>query len=239
MRPARGARVLLGAAVGALVLAGCGGGSGDGAGSTTTTAPKLPAACQGPPATFDLQGGGDRPAGGASFSVTDAVARRVAVLPGEMAFDPAALSGLEKKAAVTPLAAYTLYLGDFDLDTEAIGGVGATPIAPAEGQTLGAVTVVPPTETPLATGDAVAAGKPDYATNQSLATLSAAVVADGAPPKPAAGEVAGTVELLHVGDDALCAAVDVTVSDGGEVVAKVKGTISAPVVRAADAYFLN
>ena len=65
------------------------------------------------------------------------------------------------------------------------------------------------------------------------------MVADGAAPKPAAGDVSGTVQVLHVDDDTFCAAVDVTVTDGGAVVAAVKGTVSAPVVRAADAYFLT
>lgn len=224
--------------MGAVVLVGCGGGSSDAAdGPTTTSATVLPAACKPAPVTIDLRAGGDHPAGSESFEVVDAVARRVPILPGEMAFDPAELSGLEKKAAVTPLAAYTVYLADFDLPVDLLEGASPSPVSPAEGQTLGALTVVPATDAGLAAGDVVVDGEPDLDARSTLKTLTLTVFADGDTTAQAYTDVTGQATVLAVDESTLCLDVDVTFEDQGEVVAAMKGVVSAPVVRSADAFF--
>ena len=134
----RASRTIALLAAAALVLAACGGG-GSGGDERAEPEPSVPEGCVAPPVTMDLRSGGDAPAGSESFEVTDAVARRVAILPGQMAFDPSALSTLEAQAKVTPLALYSLYLADFDIDRSLIEGVGFGEVPTEAGETLGFV----------------------------------------------------------------------------------------------------
>lgn len=239
MTGARGVRILAAALIGAAVLSSCGGG-GSGGGSdaaATTTAPTLPAACKKPPTTIDLQAGGSAPAGSDSFEVADAAARRVAILPGEMAFDPADLSGLEKKAAVSPLALYTLYLADFSISHGALSGVSPDPVTPAKGSTVGALTLVPATEAGLATDSVVTDGKLDYKTNTTFKPLGLTVYADGSTKPQAYTDITGQATILALSDTAICVDFDVTLKNGDAMVYSAKGTVLAPVVRSADAFF--
>lgn len=244
MRSARAARIIVGLAACTSVLAACGGGDSGGdssakATTTTSAAPKLPAACKLAPVTVAMTAGGEHPAGSDTFEATAATARRVPILPGEMTFDPAELSGLEKKAAVTPMAAYTLYLADFDLATDLLEGVSPVPVSPTEGQTLGALTVLPPTEGGLAVGDVITDGEPEYETTSTLKNLSLTVYADGDTTPQAYTDVTGQAEVLAVDDTTLCLDVDVTFENQGEPTYALKGVVAAPVVRAGDAFFYS
>lgn len=223
--------------VGALAACGGGGGGGSDAGATTTTAPKLPAACKQPPVTIDLEAGGTAPAGSSTFEVTDAAARRVAILPGEMAFDPADLSGLEKKAAVSPLALYTLYLADFSLSDAALSGVSPNPVTPGDGQTVGALTLVPTTEAGFTEGQVVTDAELDYETTTTFKALGLTVYADGDTTGQAYTDVAGQATILQLSEDTICVDFDVTLENQGEMVYRAKGAVVAPVVRSADAFF--
>lgn len=222
----------------ALALASCGGsGSGSGGDEAAEPGSTVPEACASPPVTMDLRSGGDAPAGSESFEVTDAVARRVAILPGQMAFDPSALSTLEAEAKVTPLALYSIYLADFDIDRSLIEGVGFGDVPTAAGQTLGVLTLVPTDEGGFATGDVVTDGELGYDLTTSLTPLSLAVYADGQDLGIAYTDVAGQVEILALDEETICVQVDVTLTNEGELVYAASGTVEAPVVRAADAFF--
>ena len=223
-----------------LALGACGGGDdGEAAEESTTTAPTLPAACQEVPVTLDLQAGGEHPAGSDAFEATDAAARRVAVLPGEMAFDPSALSGLQAEAKVTPLAAYVVYLADFEIDREQLSGTGFGDLDPGAGQTIGALSILPATEDGLAAGDVVMPGEPEYETRSTLVTLQLTVFADGDTTPQAYTDATGQVEVLQVDDETICVDADVTFENGGEMVYRMKGAVLAPVVRASDAFFFT
>lgn len=239
MRPSRGVRILFTAALGSALLAACGGGGGSDSsqGATTTAAPKVPAACKEAPVTVDLRAEGEHPAGSKTFEATDAVARRVAILPGEMAFDPADLSGLEKKAGVTPLALYTLYLADFEIPRTELSGVGFGQITPADGQTVGAITIVPLDEGGFAQGDTAVDGKFGYDLTTTLTPVGVTVFADGDTTGQAYTDTTGQVEILQLDDKTICMDFDLTFENQGETVYAAKGTVLAPVVRSADAFF--
>ena len=220
-------------------LAGCGGGGSSSPDAATTTAPAIPAACKKPPVTIDLEAGGSAPAGSKTFEVTSAAARRVAILPGEMAFDPADLSGLEKKAGVTPLALYTLYLADFRLSKAALSGVSMVPVEPGKDQTLGALTLVPTTEAGFSEGDVVTDAELGYKATTSFKALSLTVFANGDTTGQAYTDVTGQATILQLSDKTICVDFDVTLENQGEVVYRAKGAVLAPVVRSADAFFFT
>lgn len=232
---------IVAAVAGALLVLGlgaCGGGS-EQAADTTTTAPALPAECKAPPVTVDLEAAGDHPAGAEEFEVTDAVARRVAILPGEMAFDPADLSGLEKKAGVTPLALYTVYLADFEIPRDELSGVGIGQITPGEGETVGALTLVPADEGGFAEGDVVTDGELGYETTTTFTPMQLTVFADGDTTGQAYTDVSGEATILQLSEKTICVSFDVTYENQGEVVYRGKGAVLAPVVRSADAFFFT
>ena len=222
----------------ALAAAACGGGGSDGDDAAAPEA-AVPEACTTPPVTMDLRSGGDAPAGSDTFEVTDAVARRVAILPGQMAFDPSALSTLEAEAKVTPLALYSLYLADFEIDRSLLSGVGFGEVPTEAGQTLGVLTLVPDTEAGFRAGDVVADGELGYELTTSLVPLSLAVYGDGDDTGIAYTEVEGQAEILALDDDSICIEVDVTLSTGDDLAYAASGTVQAPVVRAADAFFFT
>jgi hypothetical protein len=234
-------RVGLIAALLALLAAstGCGGSGDDGADATTTPEAGAPVGCNGPPAVWDLRAGGERPAGDMDFTVTDAKARRVPILPEKMAFDPSELGGLESEAQITPLAAYTIYLSDDTIPSEQLSGSGDGLIIPGPGQTIGSITIVPSTEDGFATGDLVVDDVLTYNTSAELAPLGLTVFTDGDTTPMAFTAVKGGVEINYLGEDAICITVDVTVEDGAEMVYRAGGTILAPVVRAGSARFLT
>ena len=187
---------------------------------------------------MDLEAKGDAPAGSTDFEVTDAVARRVAILPGEMAFDPSALSGLESKASVTPLAAYSLYLADFTIPRSKLTAGGLGIVEPGDAKTVATLTLVPANEGGFVEGAVVKDGELGYETRSTMKPLQLVVLTDGGAPMPYT-DVAGQAEILQLDEEHLCVDVDVTFSNGGDEVYRAKGTVQAPVVRASDSFFYN
>ena len=110
---------------------------------------------------------------------------------------------------------------------------------PGPGETIGAITIVPTTTDGLATGDQVVDDVITYDTTTELAPLGLTVFADGdATPMPFTA-VKGGLDVVYLGDDAICITVDMTVEDGAELVYRASGTILAPVVRAGASRFLT
>lgn len=221
----------------AVVVAAC----SDGGGGEVAEEPVggAPEACIGPPVSMAI---GDDGAGNRPFAVTDAVARRVAILPGRMAFDPAGLSALQSQAGVTPLALYTLYVADFEIDREPLSEVGLVEVEPTTGQTVAALTIVPTDEAGLVEGSVVTDGDLGYETSAELRPLGLAVLRDEdrlGDQLDEVDEVEGQVTVLQLTDDAVCLEVDVTVRAVGQVVAALQGVVQAPVVRASDAFFVT
>jgi hypothetical protein len=233
--------LLLAGSLATATLAGCGGGGGSDDEAATTTEPEVevPAECVAAPVTVEAVAAGERPAGSESFEATDVVALRTPILPGEMAFDGSGLSGLQSKAEITPLASYSVYLADFEVPREEIAGRSLGIVTPPAGQTLAVLSLVPPTEAGLATGDVIANGELGYETNSSLSQLSLAVYADGDTTGMASTDVIGQAEVLHVDDEQLCVAFDVTFENQGELVYAGSGTVLAPVVRSDPAFFFT
>lgn len=235
-------RPLLAVLVASLLLAACGGGDGDedAAEQTTTTAEAaLPAECQTPPVTLDLRAEGERPAGSDDFEATEAVALRTPILPGELAFDGSSLAAAQSKAEITPLAAYSIYLSDFEVDQEELTGRGLGLITPPDGGTLGVLSLVPATEAGLAVGDVVTSEELGYETNSTLRQLSLMVMADGEIAGMPYTDVTGQAEVLALTDEQICVNFDVTFENLGELVYAGTGTVAAPVVRSDPAFFFT
>ena len=222
-----------------LVACGGGGGSEGAAEDTTTTEAALPAECQAPPVTLDLRAEGERPAGSEAFEATEAVALRTPILPGELAFDGSSLSAAQSKAEITPMAAYSIYLSDFEVDREELTGRGLGLITPPDGGTLGVLSLVPATEEGLAVGDVVTSEELGYETNSSLRPLSLMVLADGEMAGMAYTDVTGQAEVLALTDDQICVDFDVTFENQGEIVYAGSPVVAAPVVRSDPAFFFT
>jgi hypothetical protein len=244
MQGARGVRGIRGAAlvriatvalVSTGLLAACGGGESD-AGETSTTVAAVPEACKAPPVTIDVSTAGDA-ATSSTFDVTNAVARQVAILPGQMAFDPTELSGLEAEAGVTPLTLYTLYLTDFEPPMTEISGASPNPVVPEGGQTSVALTLVPTKETGFAEGDVVTDAEVEYETTTTFTTLGLTVLRDGETVGAPYTDVTGQATILQLSPDTICVDFDVTLENQGELVYSAKGVVLAPVVRSANAFF--
>jgi hypothetical protein len=235
--------LLLGGPLSVSLLVGCGGGGGsDDDAAQTTEAPaavELPAECVAAPVTVDVRAEGERPAGSEAFEATDVVALRTPILPGEMAFDGSGLSGLQSKAEITPLAAYSVYLADFEVPRAELTGVSLGRITPPAGQTVAVLSMVPPSEAGLATGDVITSGELGFETTSTLTPLSLTVFTDGDTTGMASTDVTGQAEVLHVDDEQLCVAFDVTFENQGEVVYTGAGTVLAPVVRSDPAFFFT
>ena len=237
---ARRAVSLIAALAATVGLAACGGGGGSTSATTTTeAAAPIPAECKAPPVTVDVEAKGDHPAGAADFEVQDAVARRVAILPGEMAFEPSALSGLESKASVTPLAAYVLHMADFRIARSSLTGSGLATMVPGEGKTVATLSLVPANEQGFIEGAVVQDGELGYESRSSLRPLQLTVFSDGDTTPQAYTDVTGEATILHLDEKSICVAFDVTFSNGGKDVYVGKGTVLAPVVRAADSFFFT
>jgi hypothetical protein len=222
----RRCRAVVVAAVLALALGACGGddGGGDGGGGeAATTAPRrgpLPDECPDEvPFQLAIAGGEALPGiDGPAFEVTTAQAVPFPIVPdpeGELGEEEAA-----QQAAETNLLGYTLYLTDFPFTEDDLDAFGLRP-TPPDG-TLVALTVVPPTLEPLAAGDTVTGGRPEYETAATLGTVStyyATATVEQAPFLSTSADAPGRVEVLHVDDDWLCVrwteAGQVSSDDGG------------------------
>lgn len=254
-RPTSSLLALLFAAILALAACGDDGGSGgdDGSGSETPTdegtdegggeAADVPDECGEPPLTMALEGFGETPAGSADFEITDAVVRRVPIVTGVdgTTGDPDELAELEARAAESPVALYSLYVADFDIDRSSLEGFGFGEVTPDPGGTVGTITIVAPTDDGLAVGDVVD-GDTEITldTTTTFAPIGLLVATDERSGSDPYTGVEGQVEVLALGDDVLCLDVDITlIGLDGEPVSSAAGTVVAPIVRPAPSFYFN
>lgn len=219
----------------ALLLASCGGNGGGGPGPGGGDGGQdLPAECPQTPFTMRLEADYEEALGGEEFTVQDAVARRVPILPGlEPTDDPDEIAAREEQAAQTDLALYTVYLSDAQIDRTAIEGFGFGLVEPEPGQLVASLSIVPSDEAGFEAGDVVDAdGDFEYDPTTTLAELSL-IVSTAEEPQPfqAIDETEGQVEVVALTEDAICLEVDVEMSYQGELVAAARGVVAAPVVR--------
>lgn len=234
-------RLMVAFAVGVWLLAGCGTDDGDDdGGGDSDGAAALPTECTEPPLTMRLEALGESPAGSADFEVTDAVARRVPIVPrpdGETAGDPEELAAAQEEATTTDLALYAIYLADFEIDRDELEGFGFGEVQPEPGGTIGTVNIVPTTMDGFATGDVADGGDIEYETTTTFGSLGVTVVGEEQDGFTAFDDVDGQVEILALDDDTICVDIDVELQLSGEPVVAAEGVVTAPIVRAPDEFF--
>jgi hypothetical protein len=196
--------------------------------------------CSTPPVTMRLEAGGTTPVGGTSVRVTDGVARRVAILPeARVDFDDASgRAELEKRAAKTPLALYTVYLADFDIPRRELRGFSFGDIAPTATGTIAALTMVPPVKKGLTEGDVAMDRDLAYESTTTFAPLGLTVrSARNASAALAYTDVVGQAKILQLTPKRICVDVDLEVRNGDQLVTALEGVVAVPIVRAASSFF--
>ncbi len=199
-----------------------------------------PASCQKPPVTMRLEALGAAPAGAAAFAVTDAVARRVPIVPrpgGGTTEDPKELARLRKEAARTSLALYSVYLADFRIPRRELSGFGFGLVTPKGDGTIATLSLVPTKRRGFSVGDVVRATALRYDTTTTFAALSLTVTDATSGTPGAFTDVEGRVKILALDDDTICVDIDVQFLLSGTLVSAARGVVSAPVVRAAPEFF--
>lgn len=197
------------------------------------------ATCPTPPLTVTVLPGPIGTSGPAELAVTDAVTRRVAIVPRPSGppRDAAALERLQEKAARTDLALYTMYLADFRVPRSALRGAGFGEVAAPDGHTVVAVTLVPTERRGFRAGDTAEVSPFAYDAQTTFAPLSLVTNSSGERSSYAYDGIDGGVEIRALGARSICLDMDVTFTYQGRPIAKVVGTVASPVVRAADAFF--
>ena len=200
------------------------------------------AKCPSPPVTMRLEAGGSAPVGGASFSVSDGVARRVAILPKAKAdfTDTKARARLEDQAAKTSLALYTVYLADFEIPRTELKGFSFGDIKPTGTGTIATLSIVPPTRKGFVAGAVVTSGTVGYDTTTSLAPIGLTVRSDrNASAALPYTTVLGQVKIIELTAKRLCLDIDVEVRNGTQLVTAARGIVAVPVMRAANSFYFT
>lgn len=214
------------------LLGACGDAGGDG----------LRAECETPPLTMRLEALADPPAGGAAVEVTDAVARRVPIVPnpeGGGTSDPEELEAGQEEAATTDLASYSIYLADFEIDRDELESFGFGEVQPEPGGTIATTTIVPTTLDGFANGDVADGSDVEYEATTTFSSLQVIVADDDQDGLLSFDDVAGGIEILHLADDTICVDMDVEILLDDEPVAAARGVVAAPIVRAPDEFFFT
>jgi len=195
--------------------------------------------CRTPPLTVTVLPGPIGTAGPADLAVTDAVARRVPIVPrpADAPRDPATVARLQKKAARTDLALYTMYLADFPIPRAELRGGGFGEVVAPAGRTVVAVTVVPTARRGFRAGDVAEVAPFAYDATTTFAPLSLVTNSSGTRGTYAYDGVEGGVEIRELTEKAICLDLDVRFTRSGRPVASARGTVEAPVVRAAPSFF--
>lgn len=204
---------------------------------------EVPDSCEAVPLTMAVEAFGDHPAGAAEFEVVDAVVRRVPILLGvdAPAADAEELEAMQARAAESPVALYSLYVADFEIDRSVLEGYGFGDITPPPGGTIGVLSIVPPTEEGLAVGDVIDGdAEIAYETTTTFGTLGLMVLSDTRTSQDGYSAISGQVEVEALGDDVACLAVDVSFLDfDDQPVSRIAGTVVAPVVHADPSFFFT
>lgn len=198
------------------------------------------AKCAAPPLTMRVEAGGTNPVGSTSMRVTDGVARRVPIMPNaKVDFnDMKARAALEKRAAKTPLALYTIYLSDFKIPRSALQGFGDVP--PSATGTIATLTLVPPTKKGFKAGDVVTAREIDYDTITTFGPVGLTVrSARNASAPLAYTDVVGKAKILELTSKRMCVDIDFELRNGSALVTALQGTVAVPVVRAASSFYFT
>lgn len=197
------------------------------------------AACPAPPVTVTVLPGPIGTSGPVPLTVTDAVTRRVAIVPRRAGppRNAAELARLEEKAARTDLALYTMYLADFRVPRKQLSGVGYGEVVAPEGSTVAAVTLVPTERRGFRAGDTAEVAPFAYDAQTTFAPLSLVVNSSGERSSYAYDGIEGGVTIRALDARSICLDMDVTFTYQGRPIATVVGTVASPVVRADDAFF--
>lgn len=172
-----------------------------------------------------------------SFEVTDAVAQRVPVLPGKMAFDASEMAGLASQAKVSPLGQFTIYISDQEVARDALTGLGYGNAAAGPG-TLAAVRILPAATGGFVEGEVAApSAVADYELRNEQAPVQAAIDGGDADSLEFTDDVRGTVTVLQVTDESICVDVELTLLGGGG--GRIDGIVLAPVVRSGNSFFVT
>lgn len=213
--------------------------AGIGFGTAPTAAAAGARTCPAPPLQVRILPGPIGTTGPADFAVTDAVARRVPIVPRPAGAtrDPATLDRLRAKAARTRLALYTMYLADFPVPRSELAGAGFGEITAPMGRTVAAVTVVPTKKRGFVAGDVAEVAPFSYESTTTFAPLSLVTNSSGARSSYAYDGITGNVTIRALTEKSICLDMDVAFTRGGQTVASAVGTVKAPVVEAAPAFF--
>ncbi|MEP1124785.1 MAG: hypothetical protein ABJH68_12945 [Ilumatobacter sp.] len=173
--------------------------------SAETAGAGLPAECVAPPVTVVAQRIGSSPLGSDAFTVVDAVAVPIPIVPNpDGAVDATERATL---AAATDLLGYSLVFGDSEIEGDGAVFFQFDPTTP---DTLrGLVSIYPPTGVPFAAGDVVTYGEVQ-GLSIPLPTVGMDLSAFDADTNTYLNDPTGQVTVLGVNDDALCLDVDLT-----------------------------
>lgn len=195
--------------------------------------------CPSPPLEVTILPGPVGTTGPTPFTVTDAVARRVPIVPrrASTTAGPDELRVLQERAAKTDLALFTVYLADFAVPRKELRGFGFGEVIAPEGRTVAAVTIVPTEKDGFAAGDVAEVAPFEYDATTTFAPMSVVVNSSGERSLYAYDGVEGNVRIRRLTDKVICLAIDVSFTRGGETVASAKGAVKAPVVRSSPTFF--
>jgi len=195
--------------------------------------------CARPPLTVTLLPGPIGTTGPTEFAVTDAVTRRVAIVPrtGGAARDAAELERLRAKAARTDLALYTMYLADFTVPRKELKGFGFGEITAPAGKTVAAMTIVPTEKRGFREGDVAEVSPFAYDATTTFAPLSLVTNSSGVHSTYAYDGIDGGVTIRELDAKSICLDMDVTFTRGDTPIATIVGTVASPVVKADPSFF--
>ena len=206
---------------------------------TGTPAGAASSACPKPPLEVTILPGPVGTTGPTELAVTDAVARRVPIVPhtDTTKTDRTTLDRLEAKAATTDLALFTMYLADFDVPRRDLRGYGFGEVSAPEGKTVAAVTVVPTERAGFRAGDVAEVAPFEYDATTTFSPVSLVVNSSGMLSTYAYDGVEGAVKIRKLTKRSICLDMDVVFTRRGEPVASVVGAVKAKVVKADPTFF--
>jgi len=203
-------RALLGLAAAPMVLfAACGDDSkSGGASATEAPAASLPAQCTPAPFTVTAIRDGEQAAGAEQFTVTDALAIQIPLVPNKSG----QLSAEEVMAQqdTTDLLGYALMFADEPIDPASVSLFGGWDPVGA-GKVRGNVGIYPNSPTPFAVGDVITPGAIDgLDLTTTLNRIGLDLKSEPGQINAYTGDPQGSVTILGLTADAICLDVDLT-----------------------------
>lgn len=208
--------------------------------ASSATADAAQGRCRKPPVDVTILPGPVDADGPTELTVTDAVARRVPIVPDrdtDAVGDPDALEKLRDEAARTDLALFTMYLADFRVPRKELAGFGFGAVSAPDAKTVAAVTIVPTETRGFRAGDRAEIAPFEYDATTTFAPLGLVVNHSGTPSTYAYDGVEGGVKIRKLTDKAICLDIDLAFTRDEETVASAVGAVKAPIVRAPRSFF--